>query len=54
VGGSGLIVTQTYPMTGTYTVAFTAKDACGYYGSHTVTVNVGTLGYKVYLPLVMR
>lgn len=54
VGGSGLTATQTYPISGTYTLTFTATDGCGYYGVKMVNVGVGVKGYLIYMPLVMR
>ncbi len=50
-GGSGLNATHTYNQGGKHTVSLTARDACGYSRTVTVTLNVK---YRVYLPLVQR
>jgi len=53
-GGTGLHAARTYETVGRYTVTLTARDKCGYVSVAKVNLDVKPVGYKLYLPLVMR
>ncbi|MEJ5311428.1 MAG: ABC transporter substrate-binding protein [Anaerolineae bacterium] len=53
-GGTGQSATHTFLEAGTYTIAVTATDTCGYARVAEVAFEVKPAGYVVYLPLVMR